>query len=449
MAELPASPPVEPPVARAAPVQPDPSLPEGLWSRNFLLFFGARFVARLGDAMLPIALSAGLLQYGHGAGAIGYAMASFTVCMAGFVIFGGVFADRMNTRWLMIGSDVVRIGTQGLAAGLFFSGHVVLWQICAIGAVNGIAAGTFQPGVASTVPRVARDVQGANGAIRTAESMAMLAGPAVAGMFVAVASAGGVFAAHAATYALSALFLVLLRLPPQTPAAGGAKGGGTPGRSSYRADLTEGWREFRARSWMWSVILIWMLLMITVTGPLIPLTASEIIPHQGAGAYGLVNSALGAGTVLGGLLAMRARPARLLRAGSLSLFGYGLFPASVGLQLPMGAVLACTAVAGAATAFWGVMWATSVQTQIPGPILNRIHAYEVAGSLSMMPAGQALAGPAAGLFGGRTVLVGSGVMAVVVCCVLLAVPAIRNLPRAETRAAAPKAEAGMGAGTGA
>nr|WP_311203336.1 MFS transporter [Streptomyces gossypii] len=414
-------------------------MPEGLWTRNFLLFFAARAVARLGDAMLPIALSAGLLQYGHGAGAIGYAMASFSVCFAGFVVFGGVFADRMNTRWLMVGSDVVRIGTQGLAAGLFFSGHVVLWQICAIGAVNGIAAGTFQPGVASTVPRVARDVQGANGAIRTAESLAMLAGPAVAGMFVAVASAGGVFAAHAATYALSALCLLLLRLPePVTGRAGAGAGtggaaAGSPGkaRSSYRADLAEGWREFRARSWMWGVILIWMVLMITVTGPLVPLTASEIIPNQGAGAYGLVNSALGAGTVVGGLVAMRVRPARLLRAGSLSLFGFGLYPASVGLQLPMGAVLACTAAAGAASAFWGVMWATSVQTQIPGPILNRIHAYEVAGSLAMMPAGQALAGPAAALFGGRTVLVASGVAAVLVCCALLSVPAIRNLPRAE------------------
>ncbi|MCT2592502.1 MFS transporter [Streptomyces sp. N2-109] len=410
-----------------------------MWTRNFLLFFAARAVARLGDAMLPIALSAGLLQYGHGAGAIGYAMASFSVCFAGFVVFGGVFADRMNTRWLMVGSDVVRIGTQGLAAGLFFSGHVVLWQICAIGAVNGIAAGTFQPGVASTVPRVARDVQGANGAIRTAESLAMLAGPAVAGMFVAVASAGGVFAAHAATYALSALCLLLLRLPePVTGRAGAGAGtggaaAGSPGkaRSSYRADLAEGWREFRARSWMWGVILIWMVLMITVTGPLVPLTASEIIPNQGAGAYGLVNSALGAGTVVGGLVAMRVRPARLLRAGSLSLFGFGLYPASVGLQLPMGAVLACTAAAGAASAFWGVMWATSVQTQIPGPILNRIHAYEVAGSLAMMPAGQALAGPAAALFGGRTVLVASGVAAVLVCCALLSVPAIRNLPRAE------------------
>ncbi len=398
-----------------------------LWSRDFALFFTARAVAKLGDAMLPVALSAGLIRYGYGAGAIGYAMASFSVCFAGFVVFGGVFADRLPTRVLMVGADLVRVLTQGLAAVLFLAGHVVLWQICLIGAVNGIAAGTFQPGVASTVPRIAPDVQGANGAVRTAESMAMLGGPALAGVLVALASPGGVFAAHSATYAVSACCLLLLRL-----GAGGRRAAPDAGRrhSTFRADLAEGWREFRSRSWMWGVIVVWMVLMITVTGPLVPLTAGVIIPHEGAGAYGLVNSALGAGTAVGGLAAMRARPARLLRAGSLGLFGYALFPAAVGLHLPLGPVMACTAVSGASLGFWGVMWATSVQTQVPGPILNRLHAFEVAGSLSMLPAGQALAGPASALFGARPVLLAGGFMVLVVGVALLAARPIRELPRA-------------------
>lgn len=415
-----------PATGSAAPVVPPPGR---LWSRDFALFFTARAVAKLGDAMLPVALSAGLILYGYGAGAIGYAMASFSVCFAGFVVFGGVFADRLPTRALMVGADLVRVVTQGLAAVLFFTGHVVLWQICLIGAVNGIAAGTFQPGVASTVPRITADVQGANGAVRTAESMAMLGGPALAGVLVAVASPGGVFAAHSATYAVSACCLLLLRLGAGAGAAGRAPAGDRR-RTTFRADLAEGWREFRSRTWMWGVIVIWMVLMITVTGPLVPLTAGVIIPADGAGAYGLVNSALGAGTAVGGLAAMRARPARLLRAGSLGLFGYALFPAAVGLHLSLPVVMACTAVSGASLGFWGVMWATSVQTQVPGPILNRLHAFEVAGSLSMMPAGQALAGPASALFGARHVLVAGGFMVLVVGAALLAVRPIRSLRRA-------------------
>src|ERR1043165_5306745 len=131
----------------------------GIWPRDFGLFFTARGVAKLGDSMLPVALAAGLLQYGYGAGAVGLAMASSVACFAGLVIFGGVLADRFNTRLLMTGADLARLVTQTLAAVMFFTGHVVLWQICVIGAINGSAAAVFQPGVAGTGPRLASDVQ--------------------------------------------------------------------------------------------------------------------------------------------------------------------------------------------------------------------------------------------------------------------------------------------------
>ncbi|MFI1363779.1 MFS transporter [Streptomyces griseochromogenes] len=398
-----------------------------LWSRDFALFFVARAVARLGDTMLPVALAAGLLQHGYGAGAVGLAMASTAAAFAGLVVFGGVIADRFSTRKLMVGADLVRLVTQSLAAALFFTGHVVLWQICAIGFVSGVAGAVFQPGVASTVPRLAGDVQGANGAIRIAESSAQLAGPAVAGLLVGLASPGGVFAAHAATYAISALSLLLLRLPPLPE---GARISG-PGPRAFRADLVEGWREFRSRTWLWGVIAVWCVHMIAVWGPTVPLVAAEVVRHHGPRAYGLVNSALGAGTVVGGLLALRLRPRHMLRAGALALFAFFGFPATVGAGLGVPAMAAGAAVAGAGMSFWGVMWATSVQTQVPSDVLNRVHAYDVAGSLAMMPVGQALAGPAAGALGAGHVLLAAAVTSLVVAAALLSVPAIRGLVRAD------------------
>ncbi|MET8565621.1 MFS transporter [Streptomyces flaveolus] len=409
-----------------------------VWSRDFALFFVARAVARLGDTMLPVALAAGLLQHGYGAGAVGLAMASTAAAFAGLVVFGGVIADRFSTRRLMIGADLVRLGAQSVAAGLFFTGHVVLWQICAIGVVGGVAGAVFQPGVASTVPRLATDVQGANGAIRVAESAAQLAGPAVAGVLVGLASPGGVFAAHAATYALSALCLLLLRLRPLPVAARAARAATGSALRAFRADLVEGWREFRSRAWLWGVIAVWCLYMIAVWGPTVPLVATEVVRHHGAGAYGLVNSALGAGTVVGGLLALRLRPRRMLRAGALSLFAFFGFPATVGAGLGVPAMAAGAAVAGAGMSFWGVMWATTVQTQVPADVLNRIHAYDVAGSLAMMPVGQALAGPAAESLGADHVLLTAAAVSLAVAAILLAIPPIRDLTRADaTPSAAP------------
>ncbi|MEW2522488.1 MFS transporter [Actinacidiphila alni] len=395
-----------------------------MWSANFRLYFTARSVAMLGDTMLPVALSAGLIQYGYSAGDIGLVMAASTACFAGLVIFGGVFADRFNARRLMIGADLVRVCTQSTAAVLFLTHRITLWEMALIAVVNGTAAAMFQPGVASTVVRVATDVQGANGVTRTAESVASLAGPALAGVLVGFTSPGVVFAVHSSTYLVSALCLISLRLAPLPPRAAVLKGA-----STFKADLAEGWREFRARDWMWGVIVIWMAYMIFVFGPYLPLAAGQIIPEHGAGAYGLVNSALGGGTAVGALIAMRVRADRPLRAGSIALFATALMPASVGFGLPVPAIAACVFGAGMGWAYWGVNWATSVQTQVPNDILNRIHAYEVAGSIAMTPVGQSLAGPASAAFGARHVLQFGAAAALLVCLLLLSVPAIRNLRR--------------------
>ncbi|MGV9292108.1 MFS transporter [Streptomyces sp. NPDC003719] len=408
-----------------------------VWSRDFALFFVARAVARLGDTMLPVALAAGLLQHGYGAGAVGLAMAATAAAFAGLVVFGGVLADRFSTRRLMIGADLVRLVTQAVTAVLFFSGHVVLWQICVIGFLNGVAGAVFQPGVASTVPRLASDIQGANGAIRVAESAAQLAGPAAAGLLVGFASPGGVFAAHATTYAVSALCLLLLRLPPLPPRGRASDAPRSRATEAFRADLVEGWREFRSRTWLWGVIAVWGVYMIAVWGPTVPLVATEVVQQHGPRAYGLVNSALGAGTVVGGLLALRLRPRRMLRAGAIALFGFAAFPASVGAGLGVPAMAAGAAVAGAGMSFWGVMWATSVQTQVPPDVLNRIHAYDVAGSLAMMPVGQALAGPAASALGADHVLLTAGAASFVVCTALLLIPAVRGLVRVDASTAGP------------
>nr|WP_202239152.1 MFS transporter [Streptomyces sp. SN-593] len=393
-----------------------------MWSANFRFFFTARTVAMLGDTMLPVALSAGLLGYGYSAGDIGLVMAASTACFAGFVVFGGVLADRFDARAMMIGADLVRVCSQSTAAVLFATHQVRLWEMAVIAVVNGTCAAMFQPGVASTIVRVASDVQGANGATRTAESVAALVGPALAGVLVGFTSTGVVFAAHASTYLASALCLLSLRLPPLPPRTAAAV-------STFRADLVEGWREFRSRTWMWSVILVWMLYMVCTTGPYTPLAAAQIIPAHGAGAYGLVNSALGGGTALGALCAMRLRAARPLRAGSLALFGTMLMPTSVGLGLPVWAIACCVLAAGACSAYWGVNWATSVQTQVPGDVLNRIHAYEVAGSIAMVPVGQALAGPASTAFGARHVLLVGGAVPLLVAATLLAIPSVRTLRR--------------------
>ncbi|MGW2191694.1 MFS transporter, partial [Streptosporangium sp. NPDC001682] len=318
------------------------------------------------------------------------------------------------------GADTVRMVTQGISAALFISGRPDLWQILVISVVNGVAAAMYQPGVSSTVPRVARDVQKANATLRVSESIMMLAGPGVAGAIVGFWGVGVVFAIEAAGFAVSAVCLLLLRLPAVAFQA--------VARSVWR-DLRGGWQEFRSRTWMWSVILVWTVFGVTLFGPMIPLGSVLITERLSETAYGLVMSASGAGTVVGGLIAMRVRPGRPLMAGAIGLFGFALEPLSIALASPQGVLMAAHVIGGAGWAFWSVMWATSVQTQVPAEALNRVTAYEVAGSTLFVPIGQVLAGPVAGVVGAPQLLTVSSIVAVAGCASLLLVPAVRGLRR--------------------
>ncbi|MEU0478633.1 MFS transporter [Streptosporangium sp. NPDC006013] len=391
-----------------------------VWTRSFLLFFTARSISMLGASMVPFATAVGVGGLGYGPTGVGLALAAWMAPFAVLILFGGVFADRFTPRRMMIGADTVRMVTQGISAALFISGRPDLWQILVISAVNGVAAAMYQPGVSSTVPRVARDVQRANATLRVSESIMMLAGPGVAGAIVGFWGVGVVFAIEAAGFAVSAFCLLLLRLPAVAFQA--------VARSVWR-DLRGGWQEFRSRTWMWSVILVWTVFGVTLFGPMIPLGSVLITERLSETAYGLVMSASGAGTVVGGLIAMRVRPGRPLMAGAIGLFGFALEPLSIALASPQGVLMAAHVIGGAGWAFWSVMWATSIQTQVPAEALNRVTAYEVAGSTLFVPVGQVLAGPVAGVIGAPQLLTVSSIVAVAGCASLLLVPAVRGLRR--------------------
>ncbi|WP_245966534.1 MFS transporter [Sphaerisporangium album] len=391
-----------------------------VWTRDFRLFFTARSVSTLGTGMVPVAMSLGVIQAGYGATGAGLTMAASIVPLALFILFGGVFADRFTPRRMMVGADAVRVLTQTVTATLFLTGTPTLWHLMVISAVNGTAAAMFQPGLASLIPQIATDVQRAVATQRTSESFMLLLGPSVAGFLVAYADVGVVFLIDAAGFAVSAACLALLRLRGVPRAAQ---------EGSIWVNLKVGWREFRSRTWMWGVIVIWAVMGIAVFGPVFPLGAVIINDAYQATGYGFVTSAFGAGTILGGLVAMRVRPQRPLAAGALAMFFFALEPLSITLVLPLPLMAALHLVAGAGSAFWGVMWMTSVQTQVAPGVLNRVHAYEVAGSVIAVPIGQSLAGPVASLAGAREVLAVSSIVSVMGCVLLLSVPAIRRLRR--------------------
>ncbi|MFJ3583858.1 MFS transporter [Streptomyces sp. NPDC090127] len=404
------------PTARTA----EPTARPPLWDRRFTLFFAARTVSMVGDAMMPVAaaLAVGAL---YGISGVGYVLGTWTGTFVVLVLFGGVWADRFGARRMMIGADLVRVVTQGVLAAAFFVGTPPFWLLVTMAALAGAAVAMFLPGANGMVPLVAREPQRANATLKVADALAHLLGPALAGLLIALAGAGTVYAIDAGTFLLSALCLALVRLAPA------AADSAVRGAGSLRADLRQGWREFRARTWMWAVILIWVGYGVLLFGPVVPLSSALVGARLGPDAYGLAVSFLGAGTVLGGLVALRVRPARPLAAGAVAMALYTVLPLGVALSAGLPVLLAGHVIGGGALAFWSVMWATTVQTHTPPAALNRVSAYELAGSVSGIALGQMLAGPALALASPDRLLLVSAAACLAGCVALFATPAIRTL----------------------
>ncbi|WP_328957098.1 MFS transporter [Kitasatospora purpeofusca] len=393
-----------------------------LWTGPFTLYFTARAVSLLGDAMMPVAaaLAVGALYGVSGAGLV---LGTWTGTFVVLVLFGGVLTDRIGARRMMVAADLVRVLTQGVLAAAFFAGRPPFWLLVTMAAVAGAAVAMFLPGVNGMVPLVAADPQRANATLKVADALAHLLGPALAGLLIALTGAGAVYAIDSGTFLLSALCLALVR-PAPADAGRTARTGGP-----LRHELRQGWREFRARTWMWAVILVWMVFGVLLFGPLVPLGSALVADRLGPNAYGLAVSFLGAGTVLGGLVALRLRPARPLAAGTAAMVLYTVLPLCVAVGAGLPVLLAGHVLGGAALAFWSVMWATSVQTHTPPAVLNRVSAYELAGSVSGISLGQLLAGPAAALAAPDHLLLVSAGACLAGCAVLFATPAVRGLPR--------------------
>ncbi len=426
-------PPHDPSTPPASPTDERPLPWPSLWDRAFTLYFTARAVSLVGDAMMPVAtaLAVGPL---YGISGVGLVLGIWTGTFVLLVLFGGVFADRFGARRMMVGADLVRVLTQGVLAAAFFAGTPPLWLLVTMAALAGAAVAMFLPGVNGMVPLVASEPQRANATLKVADALAHLIGPALAGVLITLTGAGSVYAIDAGTFALSALCLALIRLSPTRTAAGTAKEPDSPdsrGRS-LRRDLRQGWQEFRSRTWMWAVILIWMFYGVLLFGPQVPLSSALIGDRLGPNAYGLAVSFLGVGTVLGGLLALRLRPARPLAAGAVAVALFTALPLCVALDAGLPLLLAGHALGGVSVAFWSVMWATSVQTHTPPAVLNRVSAYELAGSVSGIALGQILAGPALALASPQRLLLISAGACLLGAVALIATPAIRTLGRAPT-----------------
>ena len=238
-------------------------------------------------------------------------------------------------------------------------------------------------------------------------------------MVIAAGSPAAAIAVDAGSYAVSAIALALLSFPDAARAKAA--------RSLLR-DLSDGWAEFSAHAWLWLQTVQFTLFNLLTWGPYLvlgPVMARDYL--GGARAWGAILACYGGGAIIGGLLALGRRPSRPLVVSTLTTLGFPLPPLALALHLPVAAVAGAALLAGAGSAFGGAIATTVTQQRLPADMLSRVGSFNMVGAFALGPVAFIAAGPAAAVFGVRTVLGFGAAWAVFGTLAVLAAPAIRDL----------------------
>ena len=194
-----------------------------LKERPFRLLWLGRTGSAVGDSMIPVAL---IWTVGHdlhgGPTWLGIVLASNLVGGGAVTLAGGVWADRLPRRMVMIAADLARLATQGTTAALLFSGTAHVWELAILQGTAGAAAGFFNPASTAADPadRERRTATGGERARRVLAERDAVFGPSLSGLLIVVAGAGWVFSVDAGSFLFSVVFVAAMRVTPYArPAA--------------------------------------------------------------------------------------------------------------------------------------------------------------------------------------------------------------------------------------
>src|SRR5580693_1776247 len=369
---------------------------------SFRLLACGQFTSTVGDYCYAVALPWLVLSTHGGAVLLGTVLACYGLPRTVLIPVGGLLADKIGARTIMLAADAARCGlVVGLA--VLSAGHVAsLALLGPVAALLGAGEGLFIPASLSVMPSLLEpELLAAGNAINSAAIQAgSVAGPVLGGLLVAAAGPTPAFAVDAASFAVSALSLALVRLRPSPAPAGGPPGPGHPGAAGEGQPRNTG---TRAEDGVWSLLRRSRLLQVIVVNVIAANlafggtfeVALPALAHArfGAGGYGALIACLGTGAVIGTLAAARggraARPA-VVASGSILITGLSmtLVPFLGGLA----GAAAAPFVLGAGNGFGNTVFFTLLQRWAPPGILGRVMSLVMLAALGTFPLSVAVSG---------------------------------------------------------
>ena len=402
-------------------------------NRNFRLYLLGATLSAVGSAMVPVALSFAVLDAGLRAGALGLVLAAQTIPMVCLLLIGGVVGDRWSRRGVMIRSDLLRFLVQIALASALIEGSHSLALLATLTALIGVGNAFFGPASSGFLVGIVdkENLARANGVLRTGNALAMIIGPAAAGLIVVGISPGWTLGIDGLSYAASALCLGLVRLRPA------ALSTTAPKYPHVGRDLREGFRAYAERRWLWLLVGQVGLLNLLAYAPFQVIAPILLAARpDGARAWGALLGVMGVGALAGAMAATRWQPRRSLVGVELAVCA--LLPLLFLLAggAPFLALLAGAVAFGIGAAVLSILTLTAIQREVPLEILSRVMSVVQLAGTGLNPLGYVLAAPAVALLGPRATLAWAACCVLVSVGVLLSVPELRRFGEASSRGSA-------------
>ena len=401
---------MNPPAVVAGPLRRAAGLPivAPLTGRDFRLVWFGESISLLGDQFHLIALSWLVLGLTGSGLALGAILVAAAIPRGIFMLLGGVLSDRISPRHLALASNVMRAVVTTVVAGLVIGEQVQIWHLALAGIVFGTVDAVFLPAINTLVPRLVPvdRLPAANALMQGTAQLMNTVGPAVAGIAIALIGVGAAFAIDAASFAVAAIALWLVRSGstpgrPASPTPDVSTGSSADlpsaaemAEPSLLTSLKEGVRVVLGDPLMRSIVIVSTAVNLAFTGSIVVgLPWLVLVSFDGdAAALGLLFSAFGAGALIGVLLAGSfPQPPRLgwIVLTFVALMGLGLAAVGIAPTIPLaGAILFAM---GTMNGYVNVTVIAWVQARTDPEMLGRTMSFLMLGSVVAAPVSIALA----------------------------------------------------------
>ncbi|OZM80557.1 MFS transporter [Pseudonocardia sp. MH-G8] len=358
--------------------------------REYRLLVISMAASLFASGLWLVALVYQVIALGGGPAQLSVVATASAVGLLVSVLVGGVAADRLPKRAVLLGVEVVRVVSATAAGTLAITGVLTLWQLAGIAFVLGAAEAFFFPAYSAILPTLlpSDELLAANGVEGTLRPIAQQAlGPALAGVVVGAFAPGVALLLAAGIYALAAITLVVMRSVAVVPPSEAG---------SVLGDLAEGFRYLFRTGWLFASLAFATLYVLVLIGPIEVLLPFAVREQTGGGAssFALVLGTFGVGGAVGSLVVSSWRLPRRYLTAMLLLWGAGAAPlALIGLTTQLWVMAAASFVVGFTGSAAMVIWGTLLQRRVPPHLLGRVSSLDFFVSLALMPVSMAVAGP--------------------------------------------------------